>query len=94
MAQRQEETVGEIKHVVKGQEHQHAPCQTKASLARYYAGQRPAFENIGFYYETQGEQCCQRQFLTVRGTRPLSLKLGATVGSQNENDEHGHAIQH
>ena len=59
MAQRQEETVGEIKHVVKGQEHQRAPCQTKASLARYYAGKRPAFEYWLYYgtlYGTRGEQ--------------------------------------
>jgi hypothetical protein len=89
MPQRQEETVGEIKHVVKGQEHQHAPCQTKASLARYYADQRPAFENIGFITEQGGHVLVGFSPLGVLG--PLSLKLGATVGSQNENDEHGHA---
>lgn len=48
--------------------------------------------NIGFiYYGTRGQCLCR--FLTLRGARLLSLKLGATVGSENENDEHGHARQ-
>jgi hypothetical protein len=84
-------TVREIKHVVNFQEHQHAPCQTKASLARYYAGHRPAFEYWLLITEPL-ENSVLVSFSPSGVLRPLSLKLGAIVGSpQNENDEHGRA---
>lgn len=85
MAQRQEETGGEIKHVVNVQVHQHTMSNggiVGKVLYYCYAGQHL---NIGFITET----LCRFLMITLRGAMTLSLKLGATVGSQYENDQDG-----